>query len=423
MNIADILFSFTINLLSVYLNIKAMKFFITPKKTNDPKNVLLYLIVCIINWMCHYYMQTPWLTTGILFLELIMVSILLFNGTIIKKIISVIMALTLPFISEEIIWQVSSVSMYIPKDEALGNILSCFLTLAVTLFLDHFLHINREHKIPKSYYFQFMLISIGSAVLCDILIAVKTSNPTIITLGLSLICLINICTLFLYDNINSTYQRELEQKAMQQHILMYQNQFELMQQAQDNMRSLRHDWKNHLILLTNYIQQENYDNALSYINELTQHIILTKEYVNTGNNEIDCVLNYLLEQAEQLHCETVVKVEVPSEVFMSNFDLNILLSNLLSNSLEALKDTPEKKLNICIKYDKKVLYISIYNTFTGTLKRKGNYFLTTKEDTENHGYGFSNIHSIVEKYQGESFFRQEENWFKADIILYTSLEV
>ena len=108
---------------------------------------------------------------------------------------------------------------------------------------------------------------------------------------------------------------------------------------------------------------------------------------------------------------------------MPALDLNILISNLLTNAMEALTSCEQKYLNITMKYDRNILYISVYNTYQGTLCQQGNYFLTTKQDQHLHGYGFKNIHAIIEKYHGSSSFRTEEDIFKADIILYINPEL
>ena len=44
--------------------------------------------------------------------------------------------------------------------------------------------------------------------------------------------------------------------------------------------------------------------------------------------------------------ETLDRVLVPRDSFMNDFDLNIILSNLLDNALEALERESERFLNI-----------------------------------------------------------------------------
>lgn len=225
-------------------------------------------------------------------------------------------------------------------------------------------------------------------------------------------------SLIMYSKLSAMQQKELDHKALEQRVLMYQNQFQIMQQSQKELRSLRHDLKNHLLLVEKYLETDQADIAIQYIQDLTQTHLTTDNSVNTGNHEIDCVFNYLLGLAKQMGCEIQTSIKIPSQPFIPALDLNILISNLLTNAIEAMNNCDKKYLNVTVKYNRNILYISIHNTYQGKLRRQNNNFLTTKKEQKLHGYGFKNIHAIIEKYHGNSSFRTENNIFKADIILY-----
>lgn len=414
----EALFSLTVNLFSTYLNIRVIKLFLTPRKKYVITPIFLYAGIWIINWLVYFFFDSPILTLSSLFAGLLAAALLSFNGNLLIKLMSVTASIVLGFISEDIIWLIFSKSSIFPNDEALGSMFSSFLSLAIILLLENFLHFTKGIRLSRNSYINIIIISVGSAVICDILVTMGNNNHFLTMLGLSMICLINVSTYFQYDKINEAYQKTLEQKSMEQRIAMYQNQFELINQSQENIRSIRHDM---LLLLSNYIHQGHYKDALSYIDEIEMHLDVFREYTHTGNNEIDSILNYLLNQAEQLHCEIETQIRVPNEKIISAFDLNMLLSNLLENALDALKKSEKKYLNILIRYDRNILYISVYNSFNGQLNKKRDILYTTKKDSQKHGYGLRNIQSIIEKYDGESIFQQESNIFKADIILHTTI--
>lgn len=73
-----------------------------------------------------------------------------------------------------------------------------------------------------------------------------------------------------------------------------------------------------------------------------------------------------------------------------------------------------------MSYKKQVLYISLCNTFDGTVRKKGNAYLTTKQEKGEHGLGITAIGNIVEKYHGEMRMEHTEEMFGADITLYVS---
>lgn len=419
MEALNILFSLITNLLSLYVYIRVVKLFLLPKKTPKVSPRLVYATIWIANWFVFYFLAIPFFNLASILLGLLIANILLFDGKLIKKITALAAVVTLGLISDDIVWGIHTITGFLPVNEAFGGIVSSLISLTIVLLLEYFLNFHKDITLPKSTYFHIISLSICSAILCECILFLDGENSIITLLSLCMLFLINIVTLFQYDRINEVYRKTLEQKKMEQRLAMYENQFEVIKKSQKNLRSLRHDLRNHLALLSNYINKKDFENAASYLDQIEVNLTSSKEFCHTKNIEIDSILNYLLNQAEQLQCEIRTKIDVPRQRFMSDFDLNILLSNLLENALEALEKVEERILKIYIKYDKNVLYISVYNSFDGKVKQKDGIFQTQKPDKELHGYGLMNIQKTVEKYNGKSMFQIDENLFKADIILYT----
>lgn len=419
MEALKIVFSLITNLLSLYFYIRATKLFLTPKKEAKISPKIVYAAIWIINWLVYYFWAIPLLNLISILLGLLIANILLYNGKFFRKITAIAACLTLSFISEDIIWRLYCIPGFLPRNMDFSQILSSLLSLIILLLLEYLLNLHKDIALPKSIYLHIISLLLCSAVLCELILFLGDDNFFITILSLCIIFIINITTLFQYDKLNEAYKKTLEQKNVKQRLAMYENQFEVIKESQQNLRSLRHDLKNHLTLLGNYIYKQDFENASSYLNQIETNLTSAREFCHTKNAEIDSILNYLLNQAEQLHCEISTKIDVPRQRFMSDFDLNIVLSNLLENALEALEKVENRILMIYIKYDKKILYISVYNSFNGKTKKKDGYFQTLKPDKELHGYGLLNIQKTVEKYHGKSIFQTEENFFKADIILYT----
>lgn len=419
MEALKIVFSLISNMLSVYVYIRVTKLFLLPKKRPMAPPKLVYAIIWIVNWFSFYFFANPFFNLASMFLGLLTANILLYDGKPFRKITALAAVVTLGFISDDIMWVLYSIPDFLPHSKDFAGILSSLLSLTLLLLLEYLLNLHKDIALPKNTYLHIISLSLCSAILCEFILYLGEDNSFVTILSLCIIFLINIVTLFQYDKINEVYRKTLEQRKMEQRLAMYENQFEVIKESQRNLRSLRHDMKNHLALLDNYIHKKDFENASSYLNQIETNLNLSKEFCQTKNIEMDSIINYLLNQAEQLHCEINTKIDVPRQRFMSDFDLNILLSNLLENALEALAKVEERILNIYIRYDKNTLYISVYNSFDGKLKQRDGLFETLKPDKELHGYGLINIQKTVEKYNGKSSFKTEGNIFKADIILYT----
>lgn len=221
----------------------------------------------------------------------------------------------------------------------------------------------------------------------------------------------------LYNQIREDCENFSEQQDLAQRVQLYQNQLTLMEESQQSICSLRHDMKHHLSFLRSCLTKEDISRALRYLDETEKCIKMSENFIHSGNHTVDSILNYHLSRAAQLGCELSTKIMIPSTLEISDFDLNILLGNLLENALDALQQVEQRTLDIYIHYEINILYISIYNSFDGVYqKREGKYF-TMKKDAKNHGYGLRNVQAVLDKYNGVSHFTTEECSFKADIIL------
>ncbi len=114
-----------------------------------------------------------------------------------------------------------------------------------------------------------------------------------------------------------------------------------------------------------------------------------QEYVKTGNDTVDSLLNYKIQKADEVLNVVETKISIPGQLRLRSFDLNVLLGNLLDNAIDASMRTEEKKLK-----------------------------LTTKEDKVNHGIGLKNVRRIVEKYHGEIEFLFENDTMETDVMMY-----
>jgi sensor histidine kinase regulating citrate/malate metabolism len=137
--------------------------------------------------------------------------------------------------------------------------------------------------------------------------------------------------------------------------------------------------KNHILALQVLVQKNEMEEADNYLQSMQSFMANPQEYVATGNDTVD---------------------------------------SLLDNAIRACLQTEEKKLKITMKLDKGVLFLNICNSCLGIIKGKRNMLETTKYDKTNHGIGLKNVQRIVEKYHGDMEFLCENGSMEVDIMLY-----
>lgn len=417
MDYYEALFSAVFNILSLYVNIRVINLFLPKKITKMVIVMPVYFAVWISNWLIYYIIRVPYITTISLFLGLMIAVCILFEGDLWKKIVAVVVSVSLIVISEDIVWKILHTGLFTVENDAVGSLCSVLIALGIILALERHMFFDRYAQIPRSNYWGLIFMSCASIILAELLVDAGLPNKYSM-LGLSVICLLNVSIYFLYEKISESYKERMEKVVMEQQIKMYIHQFEIIKQTQQNIKSLRHDLKNHLLLLNTYLQNEKYNEAKSYIEQMEKVVETSNEYVKTGNIEIDSLLNYKLKIVEEIGCIPILEIDVPNESFMSDFDFTILIGNLLDNAIEALQKVEEKYLCIKLILNRGILYINISNSFDGKLYQKGKKFLSIKKDKEQHGIGLSNIEKIVNKYEGTMKISKSNNIYITNIILY-----
>lgn len=201
----------------------------------------------------------------------------------------------------------------------------------------------------------------------------------------------------------------------------YQKQLGIMDINSKNARALNHDLRNHLAIVRGYIQIDESEKACEYIDKMTQTNHTIKEFSNSGNIDIDGILNYKLYEASQKNIFVSLELKVPTNINISSFDIVVILGNLLDNAIEATSKVKDnKKINIIIRYKTDMLFINIKNTFDGHVFYRKNKIVTSKKNSKNHGIGLNNIENILKKYNGIMDIDYNDNEFFIDIRMYSN---
>ena len=211
-------------------------------------------------------------------------------------------------------------------------------------------------------------------------------------------------------------KREQEREILEQEIRMYENQFDIIYSSQLNVQSLRHDLKHHLKMLTDMVRYEDKEHVIDYLHSMGSFMESEKKYVTSGNDRIDSVLNYMLEKARTAKVDVKWQISIPEHLNVSIFDINVILSNILDNALNALNKVTQPLLYIYIKYDRGILCIDIKNNCINS-----NYSENTKNKIDpfgKHGYGLNNVRRVVKKYHGNLAISCLDGFFTTRIILY-----
>lgn len=191
---------------------------------------------------------------------------------------------------------------------------------------------------------------------------------------------------------------------------------EEVQRMQGQIRALKHDMKNHTMVILSYLEEEKNEEAKRYAGELLDKLNKMYTYVNVGNSLLNYILNNKLSKAKEQGCEMKAEIENLAFSYMDSVDFSALLNNLLDNAIEGALNSQEKKMEISISMKKGFDVISVRNSIDISVLETNPEFVSTKQE-EGHGFGMKQIQSIVEKYHGNIDIYEKENKFIVNIML------
>lgn len=241
-------------------------------------------------------------------------------------------------------------------------------------------------------------------------------------LSITIILSINLFVFYLYDKIIEDTKLKLQNELYEQQTSYYLKQYQEYEESNFEIRQLRHDLKNQLIMFQEYLKKGELKKVDSLIHLLIDEKLTSKNHVQTNNLQIDAVLNYKLEYAKKYNIKFELLLEVPRELFVHELDLCVILGNALDNAIEACKkiSEPERIINVTLKYKNDTLYIAIQNKMLeASFIKNGSQILTSKEDKKKHGIGLKSIEKVINKYNGSLQINTlSNNQFQLEVFLY-----
>jgi len=228
-----------------------------------------------------------------------------------------------------------------------------------------------------------------------------------------------IATLFLLAENNQVFMRKsYEEAATEYQNKILDKQVEEVQNIYLTMRSWRHDYHNHLQKLKAHIMMDQIKEANQYLNELEIDLDNVNQLVESGNINLDAILNSKLSLAIKNNIDINYQAKVPETLTISDIDLCVLIGNLIDNAVEAcekIENNSSKFIRVYIGIFKKQLYISVTNSTNEVIRKLDEEYISSKRG--NHGHGLKRINNIVNKYDGYINRQNEPAVFVTEALL------
>ena len=228
---------------------------------------------------------------------------------------------------------------------------------------------------------------------------------------------INIIVFYLVCDILKRERRIREDDMFR---IKVRNQTELYKALYTNYEKQRkkaHEYKNQVLCMEGLLKKKQYDELEKYIDNISGKLSGERSCIRTNNALVDAIINTKYKEMEEKGILCVLVLTELGGLPMEDDDVVVILSNLLNNAIEACEKCEKKTVKIKLVKEDNDIVISVKNTYNGVIKKDCNDYVSTKDDTDGHGFGIKNIRESVSKYGGTCSITYDDIEFSFSILI------
>ena len=384
-----------------------------------------YLMAVVAIWMLNQlYINRGLpseLITGLTLLLYVVVSCLINEGKWYQHILAVFAVIGMSGIIDTIfLYGVSSVIGISVSELAWKKFLYVVVVTSGKLFLllvawmlYRFPVFRRTQSLQGRWLFLSLLFPITSTATL-LLIFNNFRNEADISIGIVFFCAVlaiaNIAILYAIGLVQDSTERLKENALLSQQMEIQTDSIVALEKSYRAQRKATHEFKNQLQAISDLLTLGEIDEAKKYIQTIQGQQTTRIFCVNSHHPIIDAVLNHKYQTAKEYEIDVQVQVNDLSAISIETNQLVVLLSNLLDNAIEGCCRVAGERALYCSMVASDVLQLSVRNTSV-PVKIWNNTIATSKKSKINHGYGLSQVHSILNQLRAEYAFDYQDGWF------------
>ncbi|MDY3767912.1 MAG: GHKL domain-containing protein [Lachnospiraceae bacterium] len=292
------------------------------------------------------------------------------------------------------------------------------LLFAVKFLLNYSIY-DSHYQFRRYWYLLGMIESFELAILLIFRRAEGSVRSRIVYVVLDVFCCVVPMLFYYVVYLTEANLKKLQIEISQKNYIEAQEQYMMqLTTMQDSLRKFKHDYKAHLFCIDSLVLEKNYEELHEYLKKIHD---LNEQYDRfrfyTADSRINVILNQMNDQAARKGIQLTITARNVDIEKIQLYDLNMLLSNLYSNAVEAALQTKEKKVDLLIEKNRAYLQIVIQNSVVSNPLRENPDFLTSKEDKELHGFGMQIMQNVVDKYEGMIQIDGTDTYLKINVLL------
>lgn len=276
----------------------------------------------------------------------------------------------------------------------------------------------RYQRVSKQYIWKYLWPAPFFIFLDEFFFAVHLDDSIVPNYFIPRMCMAVITVLIGLSIQNTLSQREKGLTESQKHgrlvrqVRNMEQYTSLLQQSQTQMQMFMEHKDRHLQHIASLIQQNQIDNAFSYLQQLDKHITKTRTERYSNNAVINSALMIYITEAQKQHIPITVKLDVPQTTSI-DADLSMVLSNLIENAIHASMTQPEDQRSIAViaHCSHQVLNILVQNKHRDPVLLNDEGLPASPVPRTNHGLGMKSLSLFRKKYDASILCTQDDVYF------------
>lgn len=186
-----------------------------------------------------------------------------------------------------------------------------------------------------------------------------------------------------------------------------ENHYHEIENRREEFAKIRHDMRNHQMVLQELLHQGEYEKAEKMLETLTDTVAATTEYIYCGDPVFNAIMGETERACRVKKIDFKYDLEIPEKLQLDPVAICSILSNMTRNAVAAAAQTEDTEAFLVIRAAVKgdYLHICVENSRAKTVPK----------NTERKGYGLEILRDLVERNHGQIDVQPGDGRFRVDI--------
>ena len=411
-------------IICIYFN-KLMK----SKPTYLWQKILGYLLAAVVMAFCSVTFEMPGLLLMVTFVLLIFLTLVFYDEKIINKIFYSFMYFVVILIVDPVFVGISYVSNIFTYESlfqnGIGRIIGMLISKVLYLWISAALArilTKKVRELPLKYWISILLTPIISIIILYGMTIPMLEHEESNILIIYIVSIIGI----IYMNISmfnffDGYSKQIKLSFMETVAEREADNYRSLKISYQEMKKLKHDFKNELDTLNQLISEQKYEIAEAHLSELSSFVDKSAAVCYTGNEAVDSLINIKMKTAKQYNIKVIIKIKIQTSLNANSMELCRIFGNALDNAIEAcckINNDIQKFICISIKEIDENMLVEISNT---AAEVDITNLISTKPEKGLHGYGIHSIQSSADRIGGTLHFKYDNGVFVMRLLIKNSI--